>query len=273
MISAIDLGGTRIQIASDLHIDAWQRAGLAVPFTPDPDADALILAGDQCNGLDQGAMRWLLDLASTEFWPHGIFLVLGNHDHYGLRIDAAGDAWAFLENACARVHVLDGRVVALPMRSPARRPLRIAGCTLWSDFRHGDPLEMLAWRTTPDCRAIHANGARRPATPDDLYAEHQTDLAWLQSIAPGANDSPLLVVTHHAPSLRSADARHSNNGAFVSDLDDLVRRLGPVAWVHGHTHAIHDYMIGSTRVIARPIGYPGEAVCHGCVEAYVDVVE
>ena len=264
--ASIDVGGVRIQIASDLHIDAWQRSGFSVPFVPDSDADALILAGDQCNGLDPGAMRWLLDLADTKFWPMGIFLVLGNHDHYGLRIDAAGEAWAFLETACRRLHVLDNRIVGLPLRSPVGRHLRIAGCTLWSDFRRGNPIEMLAWRTTPDCLAIQANGAGRSATPDDLYAAHQADQSWLQGLEPGSDDSPLLVVTHHAPSWRSADTRYSSNGAFVSDLDDLVLRLNPLAWVHGHTHAIHDYRIGETRVLARPIGYPGETVLEGCVE-------
>lgn len=270
--TCLDIGGTRIQIASDLHIDCWLRAGRPVPFAQDSRADALVLAGDLCNGLDGAALGWLTALAKRRLWPQGIFVVLGNHDHYGLRIDAAGEAWSRLERACARLHVLDRRCAAYPLRLRDGRPLRIAGCTLWSDFNRGNPLEMLAWGSTPDCRWIQSGTPERAATPDDLYTEHGADRAWLESLCPGSDASPLLVVTHHAPSLRSADARYSNNGAFVSDLDDLVRRLSPVAWVHGHTHAIHDYLVGATRVIARPIGYPGEAVHHGCVEPHAEVL-
>lgn len=271
--ACLDISGTRVQIASDLHLDFWLRAGRPVPFEPDITADALVLAGDLCNGPDRFALDWLIALAEPRLWPQGIFVVLGNHDHYGLRLDAAGQAWSFLERDCARLHVLDRRCAGYPLRLRDGRPLRIAGCTLWSDFRHGNPLEMLAWGDTPDSRFIQSGVPRRSVTADDLYAEHHADRAWLESLCPGTEASPLLVVTHHAPSLRSADPRYTYNGAFVSDLDDLVRHLSPVAWVHGHTHAIHDYMIGTSRVIARPIGYPGEAVYHGCVERHADKLE
>ena len=31
-------------------------------------------------------------------------------------------------------------------------------------------------------------------------------------------------------------------------------------WVHGHIHGQSDYVLGETRVIANPRGYPGEDV-------------
>lgn len=30
----------------------------------------------------------------------------------------------------------------------------------------------------------------------------------------------------------------------------------PSVWIHGHIHANRDYVIGGTRVIANPRGYP-----------------
>ena len=31
---------------------------------------------------------------------------------------------------------------------------------------------------------------------------------------------------------------------------------GPRLWIHGHTHGSKDYMLGDTRVICNPGGYP-----------------
>lgn len=266
MVSFFTLGGSRLQIASDLHIDAWQSVGQPIPFAPDPRADALILAGDLCNGLNRPALGWLLDLLEDPaIWPQGVFAILGNHDHYGLSLGLAYHAWSWLESACARLQVLDRRIAALPLADG--RILRVAGCTLWSDFRRGNPLDLLAWRDTPDCSFVRIGSAGLPITPKDLYHAHRADRAWLEGLDPGSARHPLLVVTHHAPSWASADPRYpATNSAFVSDMDDLVLRMNPVAWVHGHTHAIHDYLIGSTRVLCQPVGYPGEAIRVGRVE-------
>lgn len=259
-------GGTRFQIASDLHIDAWRSVGQPVPFTPDPKADALILAGDLCNGLNRPALGWLLDLLEQPLWTQGVFVTLGNHEHYDLRLGDASNAWLWLEDACERAHILDRRVVTMALRDG--RYARIAGCTLWTDFHRGNPVEMLACQMNmADYRCIRADTSGRFVTPEDVLAEHQTDRAWLESLTPHREDSPLIVVTHHAPTWGSVDERHTDlRGGFVSDLDDTILRLQPTAWVHGHVHTRHDYRTCETRVLANPIGYPGEVVRDGRIE-------
>ena len=49
------------------------------------------------------------------------------------------------------------------------------------------------------------------------------------------------------------------NGGYASDMEDFIHRNNHIKlWVHGHTHSPSDYMVGDTRVVCNPLGYPGE---------------
>ena len=50
------------------------------------------------------------------------------------------------------------------------------------------------------------------------------------------------------------------SSAYVSDHDQLVSKSGASLWIHGHVHASSDYVLGDTRVVCNPRGYPGEPV-------------
>ena len=39
-------------------------------------------------------------------------------------------------------------------------------------------------------------------------------------------------------------------------IGDAVEQSGAKLWIHGHTHGSRDYMLGQTRVICNPRGYP-----------------
>ena len=50
----------------------------------------------------------------------------------------------------------------------------------------------------------------------------------------------------------------SLNGGFVSDLSEFILDHPNIkVWTHGHVHDQFDYMIGDTRIIAKPRGYFG----------------
>jgi hypothetical protein len=79
-----------------------------------------------------------------------------------------------------------------------------------------------------------------------------------------------VVVTHFAPSLRSADPRYGVNPAtagFCNSLDDLLPRAD--FWLHGHLHCQQDYLAEGCRVIANTLGYASKGEQEGFREGFV----
>ena len=82
---------------------------------------------------------------------------------------------------------------------------------------------------------------------------------WLTQALAQPFDGPTVVVTHFAPSLRSADPRYGltpGTAGFCNALDGWLERAD--LWLHGHLHCAHDYRIGRCRVVANPLGYAGK---------------
>jgi hypothetical protein len=74
---------------------------------------------------------------------------------------------------------------------------------------------------------------------------------------------PTVVVTHHAPSLRSVPARFAGsplNPNFVSDAEHLLADSHARLWVHGHLHDSCDYAVHGTRVLCNPRGYARDGI-------------
>ena len=97
--------------------------------------------------------------------------------------------------------------------------------------------------------------------PRDALVMHVRSRAWLAQALATPFDGATVVVTHHAPSLRSlARGRvpSSLDPCYASDLDALVAGSGATLWIHGHTHHCCDYQLGGTRVINNGHGYGGE---------------
>jgi Icc-related predicted phosphoesterase len=70
-----------------------------------------------------------------------------------------------------------------------------------------------------------------------------------------------IVVTHHLPSnvCIAPQFKGSNlNRFFVSDQTRLIEEKKPKLWVYGHTHLPYDGLLGETRLICNPFGYPSE---------------
>jgi Icc-related predicted phosphoesterase len=76
-------------------------------------------------------------------------------------------------------------------------------------------------------------------------------------------DSKIVVCSHHAPSHLSIHEIYKNdtlmNGGYSSDLSEFILDRPQIkAWTHGHMHNNFDYLVGDTRVMCNPHGYPGE---------------
>ena len=49
---------------------------------------------------------------------------------------------------------------------------------------------------------------------------------------------------------------HETIGAYASDVESIIYEHEPTLWIHGHIHDTRDYMIGNTRILCNPRGYP-----------------
>jgi len=260
----------RLQLLSDLHLERYPDFHPA----PAPGADVLVLAGD-IGSYQTGSRLTADDFGLSRFSPRApgspwrtVLFVPGNHEYDSLEFeptrarlralcDDLGITWLDRE-----VRVIDG--------------VRFVGTTLWADFdalaaSEATPTAQLRQREKAFRAAnfyLSKNTTRRDGAP--VLAEGIRELAldceaWLRAALVAPFDGPTVVVTHFAPTLRSADPRYGvtpGTAGFCNTLDDLL----PLAqlWLHGHLHCPHDYVVEGVgddgrpwacRVVANPRGY------------------
>ncbi|MGV6473189.1 metallophosphoesterase [Azotobacter vinelandii] len=241
----------RIHILSDLHNELS-------PFTPAPvAADVVVLAGD----IDVGArgVEW-----ARRAFDCPVLYVPGNHEYYGGALEETR-RW-LREAADERVRVLDFDEVVLG-------GVRFLGVTAWTDYRAtGEEAlaRQVAQQRLSDFRQIRWGDGARASQAEDFAALADRAHGWLRESLAQPFAGPTVVISHHAPSLRSI-AGHPHAGtpldaAFVNAWDELMGE-GLDLWIHGHTHYPVDYQFGGTRVISNPRGYESERIAFdpGCV--------
>ncbi|WP_172200561.1 metallophosphoesterase [Niveibacterium sp. COAC-50] len=232
----------RIWLLSDLHLEHG-------PWFPPVDvaADVLVLAGDIAPGAR--ALHWLLHW--REFLPQHIVYVAGNHEGYR-------HVW------CRVIRQLRAAPVpglsCLENKAAVINGVRFLGCTLWTDFE-------LLWDANAvlahagylnDFRAIETMPGLK-LSPQDMLRWHRRSRRWLDQRLSMPHDGPTVVVTHHAPSIRSIAPQYLADpatGFFASNLEHTLLDGRAALWLHGHTHASSDYAVDGTRVVANPAGYP-----------------
>lgn len=249
----------KIQLLSDLHLESHPH----FQPRPAPGADLLVLAGDigsyqpgsRLEGDDFGLDRF----APARGWPTPVLYVPGNHEYDGLEFE---QAHARLRATCERLGItwLEREVVVM-------HGVRFVGTTLWTDFEalvpQGAPLSKQlkardkAWRAANFY--LRKNTTLQGGEP--MLAEHLRELGltcqeWLRLALDRPFDGPTVVVTHFAPSLRSADPRYGltpGTAGFCNALDDLLPKAR--LWMHGHLHCPQDYVVEGCRVVANTLGY------------------
>jgi predicted phosphodiesterase len=233
----------KLHILSDLHLNV---ADFAAPAT---DADVVILAGDIARPAKASA--WAKALGKP------VVYVPGNHEFYGGSIDGTVRE---LREACAgsNVHVLNRDAVVLD-------GVRFLGAVLWTDFAIFTDPETRA-RAIAEAQSVVLDFTRiradslceRPFSPEDSAVLFRDAAQWLDARLSEPFDGPTVVVTHHAPSLRSVHPRFEGsllNACFVSDAEHLLAGARADLWIHGHLHDSFDYVAQGTRVLCNPRGY------------------
>jgi predicted phosphodiesterase len=236
----------RFWVFSDLHLDVNARFPFHLPADR-PDHDAVIIAGDLCEGMASG-VRWI---AAQGLNAKPVIYVGGNHEFYGhdRYLDVAAARALAAEHD--KIHVLERDSLQLGL-------VTIHGCTLWTDYElSGDASASMAMaeRLLSDHQLI-AHGRLKWSARAALD-DHRASVAWLGSrLAAHSDRARTVVVSHHAPSPNSSSLRfrgHPLTAAFASDLSHLLARTG--LWVHGHMHLAVDYTHAGCRIVNNPRGY------------------
>ncbi|KAJ5342830.1 hypothetical protein N7541_011954 [Penicillium brevicompactum] len=241
------------QVLSDLHLELNQQY---LSFEFPVCAKNLILAGDIGRLVDYDNYLKFLQKQTGRF--ELVFLVLGNHEFYNDTLIAGLQKSQQLEQEPC----LNGRLVLLH-RARYDVPgtnVTILGCTLWSNVSE----------TAKDIVSMKIQdfGKIQDWTVSDHNETHQADLSWLLAEIESIRDSnktqkakrSILVVTHHAPSLKETSSPQNTKNpwtsAFATDvLSRIPNSSGIKAWVFGHTHYTTDFKLGGIRVIANQRGY------------------
>lgn len=261
----MEVNEVKIQLLSDLHLEAnpsWT-------FRPADGAEVLVLAGDigsyqigphgKVMQEPDWGLRRFSPLPQHGGWPVPVVFVPGNHEYDGLDFDVAHQA---LRDTCERLGI-----VWLERASWVFKRVRFLGTTLWSDFDAlADPGESLSQSMRRREKAYRAanfylrkTATQRKGQPFDAEAVRAQSLscqAWLSEQLSHPHEGPTVVVTHFAPSLRSADLRYGltpGTAGFCNALD--VHLASADLWLHGHLHCRHDYRVGRCRVVSNPLGY------------------
>lgn len=235
----------KLQLLSDLHLESEDFQP-----QPAPDAELLVLAGD----IDAG---WA-GFESFAGWPVPVLFVAGNHEFDGRELD---EAWPALRVLAQRLGwmMLERDSVVLTDRQG--RKLRFVGTIRWSDFDlFGSRRQATAMRAA--AYFMRLMQATRHGQAFDAAAVREESLAcrdWLRAQllqTPAGRWEKTVVVTHFAPSLRSADTRYGKQpgtASFCNADDDLLPHAD--LWLHGHLHCRHDYLV------AREGAAPTRVVC------------
>lgn len=236
----------KIKILSDIHLEfGLQNFDIS-------NCDLVILAGDIHIGMK--GLEWISSMIKNI----PVIYVLGNHEYYK---NAYPKLLVELKTAASasNIHILENDSIEL-------NGITFHGCTLWTDFElYGDPLltGFECELKMNDYYQIRKSPSYSKLKAIDTLTMHRISKKWLKKSLNESKTEQNVVITHHAPSIKSIAAKYRNDivsAAFASNLDDFILETKPNLWIHGHVHEVFDYNIGSTRVICNPTGYPHETV-------------
>ena len=237
----------KIQIASDLHLE--MRRGhqpQAHDFRAVENRDMLVLAGDI--GTYMNAWSFI----ERELRRSPVIYVPGNHEYYSWQThEETDDLWRRKAGEHADLHYLIGESVTID-------GVRFWGAPWYSDlFGRRDRgylgfvenrLNDFSERYDDFGRWTIARHLEEHARQTRLLREH--------------TESIDVVVTHWPPTLHAVAPRFEGDalsGYFVNNNEDLVEDIGAQYWISGHVHDAYEAVVGATRVIGNPTGYPHEA--------------
>lgn len=248
-----------IRIISDIH-NEFRNSSLKLPVLENEKEQILIIAGDFSTLKNLKNLKKDLVEYTERFYK--VIYIYGNHEFYGFKLDYKRAKKIIDElELPANFHLLNKFEKSVEVDD-----FVIVGSTLWTDFNRDKFIEYSVSEKMNDFKKI--TYIEKSSTGDRYtkfktkhwFKEFMEDFNHIKSEIEKYKNKKVIIVTHHAPSLKSSDERfaYDNEGqyAYASNLDEYLSSLDNVKyWFHGHVHIPKDYSIGKVRVIANPYGY------------------
>lgn len=234
----------KILVLSDLHCEFR-------PFAPaQGSADVVVLAGD--TNIGPLGVVW----AKQNLTQVPVLYLAGNHEYYHHTLPGLLPE--------LREEARGSNIIVMEQNSAEIGGVRFLGCTLWTDlalFSDSRKGAAAAAMSINDFQLIQVEPQKRKLEPLDVIKMHEESLRWLAEELSVGDPARTVVLTHHAPSARSLPAGGDEadwSASYASNLESFVQEFAPALWIHGHTHQSSDYLLGKTRVVCNPRGYPGQ---------------
>lgn len=241
----------KIKLLSDIHLEfGGFDAG---------SGDVLILAGDIVNvkemteGTPQGKyyIKFLEDCANNY---NKVFMVCGNHEHYGGNIDKT------VERLRKITDVEDSNITILDNSCETYEGVNFIGATMWTNYDCGNAAKMkVALKAMTDYYVIEEGDPAEKLVPSVTIKKHEETLEYFNQQLREL-DGPTVVITHHAPHEQSLSGDYVNDdlsAAYYSDLNEFIgtHKDNITTWCHGHIHHTNDYNVAGVRILSNPRGY------------------
>lgn len=242
-----------IRILSDAHLEMGKYE---IPQLPTDSETVLILAGDIGMLEKTYTYQDFIEDACSRF--KRVLWVYGNHEYY------RGN-WPYSTNVADKL-LIDNDNLTNGYRFVAFvGDVVFIADTMWTDYHKLDPMSMWDCQLRMNDHRLIRTGPenepwRQKFLPQDAAQYHYTARDFIFNNVKEYSKlcKKIVVISHHAPSTRSIHEQYkfdSTNGAYASDLDELIEGTNIKYWFHGHVHNSFNYMIGNTNVITNPVGY------------------
>lgn len=231
----------KIQFFSDIH-----NYDLSY-MPPKTDADIMICAGD----FDMGSSveKW----ANRVVEHHGIpfFIGFGNHDYWNTSKESYTiEEWIKLYESfnTTMIQFLERKTIVID-------DVALIFATGWSDFdRDNNITKMSVQNLVKDFQKIKTD--KGTLIPEDVYQEHLVARQFIIDELEKHSDKRCVVITHYPPSIQCNTSFQITAMSYYwcGQMEDVIEKYQPVAWIAGHMHNHFDRYIHNTRVLINPAG-------------------
>ncbi len=240
-----------IRIVSDLHLDV--NKAYYIDFV---NTDQFTIVCGDCGGELDRSFKWL-----DKNVKNGL-IVEGNHILYNRH--------ALEESQCRfqskYPNDSESRVSFLECGYKVIDDVVFIGATLWFNgnlFGKGRSDKLIVDRMN-DFRWGKVLSSDDPLCVDafrlrHVYGLHRSHYNYIKRIVKRFADKKVVVITHHAPSIKSVPFEYKEDlvsAAYASNLERfIISHPNIKLWCHGHVHSRCDYMLGECRVVCNSRGY------------------